>query len=189
MNISRVAGVRRTLVVCVLVLSCTGTVPAGADEATGLRKCRSITDAQARLACYDAIPIEGTGSVAPAGQPGPVTAEPPSLSERRAPNAQMTPEQFGSERLPAPTVAPGGPPVQTLDTITAAIESYTIYRDGHFAVTLSNGQVWEQLRGDLSRAYFKRSGDNTVEISRGLVGGYNLVLNRSSTLYRVTRLK
>ena len=154
-----------------------------------MRKCRSISEAQARLACYDAIPLETESPPAPGAKPGPVTAEPPALSERRAPNAQMTPEQFGSERLPAPTVAPGGPPVQTLDTITATVESYTIYRDGHFAVTLSNGQVWEQLRGDLSRAYFKRSGDNTVEIDRGLVGGYTLVLNRSSTLYRVTRLK
>lgn len=177
----------RTLVIVSALTATQWLGSAQADEAAGLRKCRSISEAQVRLACYDAIPLEAEPS-APTTKPG-APAESPALSERRAPNAQMTPEQFGSERLPAPAVAPGGPPVQTLDTITATIESYTIYRDGHFAVTLSNGQVWEQLRGDLSRAYFKRSGDNTVEITRGLVGGYNLVLNRSSTLYRVTRLK
>src|SRR5579872_7138871 len=112
----------RTLLIVSALIATRWLGSAHADEAPGLRKCRSIAEAQARLACYDAIPLETESSPAPGAKAVPATAEPPALSERRAPNAQMTPEQFGSERLPAPTVAPGGPPVQTLDTITATIE-------------------------------------------------------------------
>jgi hypothetical protein len=57
-------------------------------------------------------------------------------------------------------------------------------------VFLDNGQVWRQMQGDADRAHFRpKAKDNKVIISRGSLGSYNITINDSPKLYKVTRVK
>jgi hypothetical protein len=50
--------------------------------------------------------------------------------------------------------------------------------------------VWRQLQGDADRAHFKSNArDNRVTVSRGALGSYNLSINGSGKIYKVTRVK
>jgi hypothetical protein len=55
-------------------------------------------------------------------------------------------------------------------------------------VFLDNGQIWQQLQGESEHANFSRSGD-TVTISRGFIGSYNLQINDSHKVFKVKRIK
>src|SRR5208282_1758408 len=102
-----------------------------ADDAALLR-CRAIVDPTARLACYDALPLNAAE-----------TAKAPATP------AQQTPEQFGLPATKAPAEQFGLPPPKPAVADLDAIES-TI--PGHFdgwypnqKIHLANGQVWQVI--------------------------------------------
>ena len=106
-----------------------------------------------------------------------------------SPSQQTTPAQFGSDRLPA-THAEEQTAAAAVDSITAAVTDVAFTPFGRFIVFLDNGQVWRQIEGDADRAIFKKPAkDNKVIISRGFIGSYNLTLNDSDKLFKVTRVK
>ncbi len=111
-----------------------------------------------------------------------------------SPRQQVRPEQFGAENLTAPAPPPGqaapapAEPV-ALDSITSTVSTYSFTPFGKFIVFLDNGQVWQQLQNDVTPAHFSRSSKNTVVIKRGMMGGYNMLINDSSAVFKVTRLK
>ncbi len=80
-------------------------------------------------------------------------------------------------------------PPPELDSITATVQDYSFNPYGKFIVVLDNGQIWQQLESDSDIAHFMKSQKNTVTISRGFIGSYNLVVNDSSVLFKVRRLK
>jgi hypothetical protein len=50
--------------------------------------------------------------------------------------------------------------------------------------------VWRQLQGDSGTAHFDSpAASNTITIERGAVGSYNLRINDSNKIYKVTRMK
>jgi hypothetical protein len=185
-------------------------VPAfGADQTLvleALGKCAGLADDKARLACYDALAPQVKDALgAPPAAVG--STQPPPTQEQQkswfgfdvgnifgtAPAQQTTPQQFGSDKLPAPPppppgTAPAQPPV--IDSITAGVTDYAINPFGKFIVFLDNGQVWKQEQGDADRAQFRKNPkDNKVSISRGFIGSYNMTLNDSEKVYKVTRVK
>ncbi|HEX4301285.1 MAG TPA: hypothetical protein VHZ78_00730 [Rhizomicrobium sp.] len=111
-----------------------------------------------------------------------------------APRQQVRPEQFGAENLAPPPPPPGQPanapaePV-ALDSITSTVATYSFTPFGKFLVILDNGQIWQQAQNDVTPAHFSRSSKNTVTIKRGMMGGYNMLVNDSSATFKVTRLK
>lgn len=192
-------------------------VPAlGADQTQvleALGKCAGLADDKARLACYDALAPQVKDAL---GAPPPAVAstqppatqgqQPPTQEQQKswfgfdihnifgtAPEQQTTPQQFGSDKLPAPPPPPPGTsPAQppAIDSITAGVTDYAINPFGKFIVFLDNGQVWRQEQGDADRAQFKKNPkDNKVTISRGFIGSYNMTLNDSDKVYKVTRVK
>ena len=201
MNIARVAALAAILI-----------VPAGAqagprdDLVAGMAKCAALADNTARLACYDAL--NPTVKAAEA-EPPPVAAPPappaapadsrawydPSRIFGVSPNQQTQPEQFGGEALSAPPPPPGTPatpqntPPPALDSITAAVTDYAFDPYDKFIVFLDNGQVWKQLESDTGvKARFVKGGTNTVVISRGFIGSYNITINDGPS-YKVRRVK
>jgi len=56
-------------------------------------------------------------------------------------------------------------------------------------VFLDGGQVWKQIGGEADVANFKKSGGNTVQISRGVLGSYNMQINDSNKVFKVKRIK
>jgi hypothetical protein len=177
-----------------------------------MAKCGAVADSTARLACYDAL--NPTVKAAQAEPPPPlVAAAPPPVAAAApvpesapwydpfrvfgtAPSQQVRPEQFGAENLSAPPPPPGKPgepappaPPAALDEITATVTDFSVNYYGHLIVVLSNGQIWQQASSDTLVAHISKSSKNTVTISRGLIGSYNLSFNDSSIAYKVKRLK
>ena len=101
-----------------------------------------------------------------------------------------TPAEFGAETVPPTKPAPGQPlPPKPLDHITAKVTNVAFNTYGRFTVTLDNGQIWRQLEGDSSNAYFAKDGTDAVTISRGFLGSYNLVVDGHNGMYKVKRLQ
>ncbi|HWA04891.1 MAG TPA: hypothetical protein VG819_15335 [Rhizomicrobium sp.] len=185
------------LAICVLL-------PAGAqagrrDEVlSAMDHCATIADKDQRLACFDQLSSQVKAALAEAPMAGPPTLEQQKswfgfdlgdIFGGTAPSRQTTPEQFGSENLPAPPPKEGEPPPpEPLESITADVTEYAYTPVGKFVVFLEGGQVWRQLEADSGRANFRRSG-NTVTISRGLIGSYNMQINGSNAVFKVKRVK
>lgn len=187
------------------------TSPAVADPRQDLiddmAKCATVHDGTARLACYDALnpavmAAQNQTPAAPAaGAPPTVAANPPTFDPYRplgVPSSeQIKPDQFGGENLapPAPppgreAQAPAAPEPQTLDSITIGVTDYSYNPYDKFLVILDNGQIWRQSESDTSaKAHFSKGEKNSVTISRGFLGSYNLVINDGGTVYKVKRLK
>ena len=196
-----------------------GATPAMAavDTMQALVKCSQIADAGQRLTCYDGVMPKVRAELAPAPQDlskdDQVSLFGLNLSDIFGPARQATPQQFGQERVKEPQApaaaapvgptAPTAPPAQVaiaqpaaparpqpVERISAAVTDYSLTPIGRFVVFLDNGQVWRQLDADTTRALFKRAAaDNKVTISRGAFGSYNLQLNESNALFKVTRVK
>jgi hypothetical protein len=171
-----------------------------------LGKCANLTDDKARLACYDTLAPRVKDALN--SPPSAVASSGPPTKEEQeswfgfnignlfgsAPAQQTTPQQFGSDKLPKVEPAPGeataSTPPPELDSITAGVTEYAYNPFGKFIVFLDNGQVWSQLQGDSEYAHFsKNAKDNKVTIERGFIGSYNLTLNDSEKVYKVTRIK
>jgi len=176
------------------------------DLVDGMAKCAAVNDGVARLACYDALnpQLKAAQSEAPVVAAVPASAPPPVADNRPwydpgrifgvSPRDQTKPEQFGGENLAAPPPAPGqvaaAEPPPSLDSITATVTDYSFNPYDKFLVVLDNGQIWQQLASDSGiKAPFHKGEKNTVTISRGFVGSYNLVVNDDSMAYKVRRLK
>jgi hypothetical protein len=175
--------------------------PAAQDILEAVGRCAAIADDHARLACYDAAAprVKDALAVPPAALPD---NRPPTTEEQRswfgfdlgglfgaAPAQQTTAAQFGNDKLPA-THAKEETAAAEVDSITAGVTDVAFTPFGKFIVFLDNGQVWRQIEGDSDHAVFKRPAKaNRVTIGRGFIGSYNLTLNDSERMYKVTRVK
>jgi hypothetical protein len=191
--------------ILVMCLSATAALAGPRDDALeAVARCAAQTDDHARLACYDAAAARVKDALA--APPAPQVAETPEEQKSwfglpdvfggSGKPPQTTPEQFGNEGLPPPPPPPPvpgepapPPPPQPIDSITAGVSDYAFNPFGKFTVFLDNGQIWQQIQGDTDKARFKKSGPNTVTISRGLLGSYNLQVNDFEAIFKVRRLK
>jgi hypothetical protein len=148
-----------------LLAGCTGVPIAFADNAA-LQRCRELRDTAARLACYDAIPLNAVA--APQAPPQPPAAVAPAAT-------------FGLEsRVLAPT-AP-----ERLDAIESAIDGAF---DGWLPRTqlkLANGQVWEIADG--SQAAYRLQSPK-VKVTRGVSSSFFIAIEGVSQTPRVRRVK
>ena len=175
--------------------------PAAEDLLESVGRCAAIADDRARLACYDAVAprVKDALAVPPAALPN---NRPPTVEEQRswfgfdlgslfggAPARQTTAAQFGSDKLPATHATEETAPAE-VDSIAAGVTDVAYTPFGKFIVFLDNGQVWRQIEGDSEQAIFKRPARaNRVTISRGFIGSYNLIIDGSNRMYKVTRVK
>ena len=171
------------------------------DVLEALGRCAAIAEGSQRLACYDALAPHVRDALAapPETLPGNRT---PNAEEQRSwfgfdlsglfgasPAQQTTPQQFGSDRL-ASTQAKEQSAAAEVDSISAGVSDVSYTPFGKFIVFLDNGQIWRQIEGDADHATFRKPAkDNKVTISRGFIGSYNLSLNDSDKVYKVTRVK
>jgi hypothetical protein len=152
-------------------------LPCAAAEPLGkLLACRDITDATARLDCFD----RETATLA-GGAPPSAKAAPP---ERAAPT--LDPQQsFGlnTTAIAATQEAAGARPAKA-SKIEAHVSALALAGNGQTVFTLDNSQVWRQI--EASGEMLAKLGD-TVTISRGLLGSYWLQI-KSGRGCKVTRL-
>jgi hypothetical protein len=167
------------------------------DVLEAMGRCTAIPDAQARLACYDAAAPKLKEALA---KPPASLDHEPTKEEQESwfgfdvgslfgggSSQPTTPEQFGKERTADAQVTRQ---TEEIDSISAGLTEVSFTPFGEFIVFLDNGQVWRQLQGDGDRAHFnKNPKDNRVTISHGSLGSYNLTINDSNKLFKVTRIK
>jgi len=137
-------------------------------SAAGLADCRAIADAQARLACYDGLPL-------------------PAVAPAAAVAASTTPTA-----APAPAKEPAGGWFGLSRRSADEDKAVTSTIPGHFTgwqpgkrFKLANGQVWRI--SDDSSAYYEAN-DPKVTITPGILGSYYLKiegLNESPHVRRV----
>ena len=170
-----------------LILLLPVTTAALAADGDFLR-CRSITDASARLACYDAVAVPAADPRSTTGKPAaqvesrtspPATAlsaPGPAAAAQPAPAQQKT-DQFGLENR----------------AVTGTIDAIESYIPGHFEgweaksnIKLANGQVW-QITDDSSR--YMSLNDPKVKIRRGALGAFYLEFEKSNHSPRVRRVQ
>lgn len=165
--------------VLVLVAACGN---AAADEAS-LRRCRSIADASARLACYDAIGLPGVaarpGAASPLAPPASPAAA-PAAAAGAAPAAAV-PERFGFEERAA-RAAEARQPDRIESYIPGRFEGWR----PNSQIRLANGQVW-QVVDDSS---LMRMWENPrVVVRRGALSGFFLDIEGDNRSPRVRRVR
>jgi hypothetical protein len=195
----RVMNLRTAASLAALLLIIPITAQAGVrdDVLRAMDQCSAVTDKDKRLACFDQLSVQVKQAIAEGPRTGP-----PTVEQQKSwfgfdfgdifggPSQQTTPQQFGSENLPAPPPKEGEPPpAGPIDSITANVTDYALNPFGKFVVFLESGQVWKQIGGESDIANFKKSGNNSVLISRGALGSYNMQINGSNRVFKVKRIK
>jgi hypothetical protein len=164
----------------VLVATWSAAASAGVDDA--LRECRSMSDTEARLHCYDAIAVP-PAAPAPVSETVPEPATPPSaVTEPAAAEAgpvaspvQPDESRFGLEDQLQDA------PSQLIGTVSA-VDRNAMDR---LVLTLENGQVWQQSG---SERLFVDPGD-VVYIHRGALTAFYLSTSENGRRYRFSRVR
>ena len=144
-----------------------------ADDAALLR-CRTIADANARLACYDALVISPPGFASGVKDSMALQASPAVQAQA----AQRKPDQFGLEEKLANK--------NEIDAIESRILGSFEGWSARTNIKLANGQVW-QISDNSSRAHYI---DNpTVRIRRGALGAFYLEIQGTNISPRVKRVQ
>jgi hypothetical protein len=126
-----------------------------AEDLDAARACTHLRDAAARLTCYDAaFGVEKMQDTQPVG------VEPAHAQARFGDNDQV--------RSKTKTDLP--------KKLTLAVQQVTALPEGHYRLTLDNGQVWQTTQADWTMD-FKAS--DLVIISRMPLGGYQISSTRS----------
>lgn len=147
-------------IVCSLVVAL-ASASAIADTAA-FQRCRQITDAAARLACYDALDLAPVGA---------------ATSAQQTP-APATPESFGFEARQAAVLGP--------DAVESAIAGPFDGWVPRQRLRLANGQVWEISDG--SQAAYRLQAPK-VRIARGMSGTFFLAIEGVAQTPRVRRVE
>jgi hypothetical protein len=169
-------------------------VPAAASDA--LKRCRSIGDAGARLACYDALPLEGA-PLAPSAAPTPASpasrAPGPAVPTARATPAPPAPSQGSAAAAPATQASlessfgmEGRAPAAELPAIQTHIPGAFYGWGQGTQITLANGQVWQVVDEGGRRMHLQ---DPKVRVRRAMMGAFFLEFEAHNHSPRVRRVK
>lgn len=188
--------ISKLLVLATLALS---AAPAIAEDLSAtISTCAGVSDDRARLSCYDGLAARAKAAVQmpaaksalpPAAQPAPApiaTVTPPSAPVPPSPPATKT-DTFGAESIRKPDTPEAR--AQEVDEIKAKVVAVDFSPTHRFTVTLDNGQIWRQIEADSGKARFLKGGGDSVEISRGMLGSYNLVIEGANMLFKVRRIR
>jgi hypothetical protein len=204
---------RAVLPVLILAGATIAQAQAPDSLAARLKRCSAVADANARLACYDAL--AGADTAAPAAHRGnPVSGDtaaehtPSTDTAVRGSTAAAAPPATPSAAPPAtPPAAPPATPAAVPNLggaefgvrngpleaklypirekrMLAVVSSVSTRARGELVVRLDNDQVWVQLQPS---EYPLKPGDH-VEIDVGALGSYVLWCPSSRRATKVTRI-
>jgi hypothetical protein len=151
-----------------------------ADEAGALQRCRAIGDPQARLACYDALPLRAPAAAA---------ATPP-LAPAAATRAAVPAPAAAATAAPAPVPAPAAQRFgqESRDEPQALVSRIPGVFEGwgpRSRISLANGQVWQVIDGS-EGVYLLQNPQVTVR--RAMLGGFVLEIEGANRAPRVRRV-
>jgi hypothetical protein len=138
-----------------------------ADDAAIL-KCRALGETQARLACYDRIPV-GAQPAAPLAATAPAAAAPAATAEQR----------FGLEQVKRKEAEP--------QSIESTIEGNFDGWEPGAQIRLANGQVWRVVDG--SSAVLAPMKNPKVRVTRNVFGTLFLEIEGTNNSPKVRRIR
>ena len=144
----------------VLALGC-----AHAQDFKAAQACTRLADDVSRLSCYDAA--LGVTKSPTAQQPGAGKAE---ARTKFGDNGQLHPQ----------------PKADLPKTLTAQVQQVTSLPNGLYRLSLDNGQAWRTTQADPALEF---KTNDTVTISRMVLGGYEISLVGHTTSVNATRIK
>jgi hypothetical protein len=175
----------RTFLLLCLALFVAGAARADAtrDALSEIAKCADIVEAAERLKCFDAAVPHAKNALA---TPEPKAPE-KSLLEwfgfARPSTSVSKPEDFGK-------LSPRSGPVEEITEITATVLEFAKTQRNKAVFILDNGQVWRQLDADSTMVRDPRPDTKMkITIETGALGSYNLTIEGSKGLIKVSRLK
>jgi hypothetical protein len=172
-----------------------GTALAGPreDVLSAAQRCANLADDRMWLQCFYNAGDAMRSHLSLPATPAPATMQPNQSSARPA---------FG---VGAVQVAPSGPPPMPRykggiysglfgsgkpAVANLRMSSYDFDRQGYFTVTLSDGEVWQQLDGDAARASWNKPASSyIVNVGQGALGTYNLMVNSDGISFKAHRIK
>jgi hypothetical protein len=140
---------------------------AAAESGETLLGCRQITDATARLACYDRVVDRAANAVEPEAPEMPPRV---SALQPNSPQAEQSLRErlFGRSAEARDRALRDAYGVSTASEIVAFATAVERGRDERLVVTLDNGQVWRQME---SRVFLIRVGQQ-VRVREGALGAF-----------------
>jgi hypothetical protein len=189
---------RLAILLPLLLLPLTAQAGTREDVLSGSIRCSTIAEDRLWLECYygaaqpmrrqlglQPVPETQLRLVPQAGggaQPAPVTAS--SSSSSSSSFVPTPPPRKGRDGLFYDVV--GGKVLVSRMAATA----YSFDRNGHFIITLSDGEVWQQSPGDTLLAKWNRpASDYLVTVREGAIGSIQLEVQGDSRIYKVKRIR
>ena len=155
------------------------------DLRTELMHCLTFSGAVERLSCYDRL-ARGAGN---GTLPAPAV-QAPQVAAPRAPIPQARTEPaVGPQNLGREELRTNPPPAPGEDRLSATISDFQRDPTGRFTIVLSNGEVWQQIAGDTGVAQYHPGKPQSVTISKGSLGSYDLRFEGRNVSFKVRRLK
>ena len=199
---------RKTLIMTALLgMVINGGLAAAQSEADGsdaITRCAAQPDAQQRIACLEAALRGETITSAPATEIAEVEAPTPAdqtvQAETAAPVVAPVPAPvtksaaapvLGAEQVAARTASRQTAPKPESDKQVFTVRSTRTVPYEKLEVSLANGQVWRQIKGDSQKIRIPRKYRDSlnVEIWSAPVSGYKMRLTELNRTIRVERLR
>ena len=177
-------------------------MPLAYAEPDAIERCRQADTDQERIACLEAALRGPQAQVEVEDDPDksdePDKAEKPEIAAKQARPKETAPPEEASEDTPR-SVDLGAEQVTARESrgrsseptprMNAEVRGVDVIPYRRLQVTLDNGQVWRQIRGDTQRINERRAGEQTVEIWESNLGGYRMRLNEMERTIRVERIR
>jgi hypothetical protein len=147
-------------------------------DTAAVQRCRTIPEAPARLACYDAIALPGLGSRAGWGAPTAAAPAPAAAPGTTAARASTDPAAaFGFEQK-----ALQASPDRLDSRVVGLVQEF---RPGT-RLQLENGQVWQVT--EPTNGFYNLQ-DPKVSITRGAMGNFLMSIEGANATPRVRRVQ
>jgi hypothetical protein len=189
---------KQSLVLALAAMAMASSAMAGTreDVLAGTARCGAISDDRVWLDCYygAAQPMRNRFGLTPA----------PEFQTKLVPGATAQPSVSGL--VPPPRTAATAPPMpqqnKSGDGVLGALfggkvlidrmrlAAYSFDKSGILTVTLSDGEVWQQMKGDDRFAHWAGPASRYVAtIKEGSLGSANLQVQGENAQYKVRRVR
>ena len=168
-----------------------------------IEHCKQTSSDADRIACLEAALLGKTLEPVPAAQ-----IDPPSMDIEAGPaddavdpaaaaagtavivtSAESAPQGIGASQV----IARNETREEQLEKLEKAdglaVASYTVVPFEKLQVTLENGQVWRQIKGDTQKIRVDLQRNQTVNIEESSLSGYKMRLNEMRRTIRVERVQ
>jgi hypothetical protein len=171
-----------------------------------IEHCKQTSSDADRIACLEAALLGKSFESAPAAQidppsmdieagPADVPVDPAKATQATgtaaiiAASADATPQGIGADQVIARNETREEQLKKLEKAEGLAVAAYAVVPFEKLQVTLENGQVWRQIKGDTQKFRVDLERNQTVDIEESAISGYKLRFNEMGRTIRVERVQ